>query len=224
MKEMRNFSTKIYAPNRIKYFHQKKSIYENDESYNKSKNRINVSPIDNSKTSKEILILPKTKKKKKHKNRSKQNISNLDKNDNIKIDITKEVSINNKLEKDIKINDINYNENKTNISNNENNKIDKKEKEIEKSEEDKIIQKIIINKFYLYLCFICIRKRKNIQNILLDEGMKVIKEKLDIINIFKNLCRDELYQEKEKINETEIIEMSDSCKNNLEIVYKNKFK
>ena len=134
------------------------------------------------------------------------------------------MSINNKLEKDIKINDINYNENKTNISNNENNNIDKKEKEIEKSEEDKIIQKIIINKFYLYLCFICIKKRKNIQNILLDEGMKVIKEKLDIINIFKNLCRDELYQEKEKINETEIIEMSDSCKNNLEIVYKNKFK
>ena len=54
--------------------------------------------------------------------------------------------------------------------------------------------------------------------------MKVIKEKLDIINIFKNLCRDELFQENEKINESEIIEMSDSWKNNLEIVYKNKFK
>ena len=40
--------------------------------------------------------------------------------------------------------------------------------------------------------------------------MKVIKEKLDIINIFKNLCRDELFQENEKINESEIIEMSDS--------------
>ena len=71
----------------------------------------------------------------------------------------------------------------------------------------------------IYLCFLCVRKRKNIQNILLDEGMKVITEKLDIMNLFKNLYRNEKIQEKE-INQEEIIEMSENCKVNLRKLYK----
>ena len=71
----------------------------------------------------------------------------------------------------------------------------------------------------IYLCFLCVRKRKNIQNILLDEGMKVITEKLDIMNLFKNLYRNEIIQEKE-INQEEIIEMSENCKVNLRKLYK----
>ena len=54
-----------------------------------------------------------------------------------------------------------------------------------KKEEGKIIHRIRENKFCTYCCFLCIRKRKNMQNVLLDEGMKVITEKLDILNLFK---------------------------------------
>ena len=49
--------------------------------------------------------------------------------------------------------------------------------------------------------------------------MKVITEKLDIMNLFKNLYRNEIIQEKE-INQEEIIEMSENCKVNLRKLYK----
>ena len=81
-----------------------------------------------------------------------------------------------------------------------------------------LIHKIENNKFCTYFCFLCVRKRKNIQNVLLDEGMKIITEKLDLMNIFKKLYRDEKLQEKENISD--VIEMSDKCKKNLMIVYK----
>ena len=44
------------------------------------------------------------------------------------------------------------------------------------------------------------------ENILLDEGMRVIIEKLDIINIFKSLYRDDISLKEEKV-----IKMSNNC-------------
>ena len=44
------------------------------------------------------------------------------------------------------------------------------------------------------------------ENILLDEGMRIIIEKLDIINIFKSLCRDDI-----DVNEEKKIKMSINC-------------
>ena len=69
-----------------------------------------------------------------------------------------------------------------------------------------LIKKIEINKCCIYLCFLCVRKRKNMENILLDEGMRIIIEKLDIINIFKNLCRNDINLKEEKV-----IKMSNNC-------------
>ena len=63
----------------------------------------------------------------------------------------------------------------------------------------------------IYCCFCCTGKRKIIDNILLDEGMNIISEKLDIFNIFEQLYKNEIYIEKEKAKQTNIIEMSDSC-------------
>ena len=63
-----------------------------------------------------------------------------------------------------------------------------------------LINKIKINKCCIYFCFLCVRKRKNMENILLDEGMRIIIEKLDIINIFKSLCRDDIDVNEEKKN------------------------
>ena len=84
-----------------------------------------------------------------------------------------------------------------------------KEKEI-KNEQKEIIDKIKINKFYFIFCFICVRKRKNINNYLLTEAIKIILEKLDIMNIFKRMFKDEKILEKNK--NYFLIEMTEECK------------
>jgi hypothetical protein len=54
------------------------------------------------------------------------------------------------------------------------------------------IDKISFSCAEKYFCFICLRKRKNIQNILLDEGMKMVSEYLDIINMFKRAFLEDI--------------------------------
>ena len=87
------------------------------------------------------------------------------------------------------------------------------------NENRRIIKKIRINRIYTYFCFLCARKSKSIQNILLNEGMKLIIGKLDILNLFKNIYKIESIKENFK-NKDEIIEMSDECKNNLKDINK----
>ena len=71
-----------------------------------------------------------------------------------------------------------------------------------------IINKIKINRCSIYLCFCLTRKRKIMQNILLDEGMNIISEKIDIFNIFEKMYKfDEI-----KVINKKIIEMSDESK------------
>lgn len=77
-----------------------------------------------------------------------------------------------------------------------------------------IIKKVKFNKFFIYFCFLCVRSKKNIKNILLNEGMIIIKDNLDIINIFKRLYLDKLRNRNFK-KEEEIINMSNFCKKDL---------
>ena len=77
-----------------------------------------------------------------------------------------------------------------------------------------IVNKIKMTRACIYLCFCFTRKRKNVQNVLLDEGMNIISKKLDIFNIFDKLYRDEKIHEKYKKNE--LIEMSDESKTKLQ--------
>ena len=79
-----------------------------------------------------------------------------------------------------------------------------------------IINKIKINMCCIYFCFLCVRKRKNMENILLDEGMRIIIEKLDIINIFKSLYRDDMGLKEEKV-----IIMSNNCIKRLNEINRN---
>ena len=72
------------------------------------------------------------------------------------------------------------------------------------------ISKISFNWVDLYICLLCTRKRKNIKNILLDEGMELFSEKLDVINIFRQLMKIE--NNKHFNNEFMPILMSDECK------------
>ena len=78
--------------------------------------------------------------------------------------------------------------------------------------------KIRINKCSIYCCFCCLRKRNNLRNALMNEGMKIIIEKLDIMNIFNRVYKDEKIQERMNFED---IEMSDECKQKIDLMYKN---
>ena len=80
------------------------------------------------------------------------------------------------------------------------------------------IDKIQLNKIDMFFCFCCIRKKKNMSNTLINEGMRMISEKLDIINIFIKLHKDEETQD--KLIKDDIIEMSNECKKNILKLYK----
>ena len=56
------------------------------------------------------------------------------------------------------------------------------------------------------------------QNILINEGMKIISEKLDIINIFKKVYKVEKNNIK-IITEDEVFDMSDESKKYLQGIY-----
>ena len=82
----------------------------------------------------------------------------------------------------------NYNTNNYNINNLNITDVKERNTETEKdNKNDKIIEKIKFNILYTYFCFLCLRRKKNLQNDLLDKGMKLVYQKLDVFNIFKKL-------------------------------------
>ena len=81
-----------------------------------------------------------------------------------------------------------------------------------------IINKIKYNKSCIYFFFCFVRKRKTMENILLDEGMNIIVEKIDIFNIFEKMYK---YDEIKVINK-KIIEMSDESKIKMKAINNNK--
>ena len=208
-------SPKIYSPiNNIENISPQNSL--NDEMTIQTKNRLSEESIKN-KINYENALLSKPRKRKKTKTRTKINIpTNAGKFDSNEL----QKNLSNEKVNNLKGNNIELSSNNINMLSSKDEIGNKKEMGIEKEKEKrKIIKKIKTSKICIYLCFLCVRKRKNIQNILLDEGMKVITEKLDIMNLFKNLYRNEIIQEKE-INQEEIIEMSENCKVNLRKLYK----
>ncbi len=84
-----------------------------------------------------------------------------------------------------------------------------KKKEVEKRS---IISHIKLNKCCIYFFFLCAKRRKNVQNILLDEGMAVIAQNLDVVNIFNKIYRDGKIED---IIKNHTLKMSDECINRL---------
>ena len=83
------------------------------------------------------------------------------------------------------------------------------------SENRRIIDRIKMNCFCIYFWFCFSRKRKNIQNILLDEGKNIIVENLDIMNLFNKIyIADKIGQSLKKTGN--IVEMSDICKQKMQ--------
>ena len=148
-------------------------------------------------------LVPKRTKKKKKSNISKTSINSIE----IK-GISSRINANDKQNDDynnqMTINEVDFNNQKIN---NQNDK-DKNSNMESKS----FINKIILNKLHFLLCYIFTKRKKNMKNILLEEAIRIIKDKLDIQNIFKKIYLQE-------INSLDInknyIEMSDECKNKI---------
>ena len=107
------------------------------------------------------------------------------------------------------------NNNGLNQNNNDVIKIYEIDKDSEKKIERKnIIKKLDTNIFCTYFCFCFSRKRENFANTLMDEAMKIITDKLDIYNIFRNMYYvDDIKKKNNYIYED--IEISDECKQKL---------
>ena len=225
-------STKIYLP--INNSVSPKSLCPNEEITIQERNIIKDDASSKSKMNNDNILLTRPKKKKKKKKKIK---SNFPPNDIKIFSNEKDNYLNGFISN--QENEKNNNENKLNpnikndkiIENKDEKKIeisiekgnDNNEKDNDKEKEQKgIINKIKVNKFCTYFCFLFARKRKNMENALIDEGMKLITEKLDILNLFRKIYREELLQDKENLNDIndDIIEMSEECKEYLHSLYK----
>jgi len=219
MKKDKNESYDIYDSDEINIYNNKKSKKTNNIKFklpvdNFEENKSNK--ID--KSSKKIAltqIFEQTKPKKKKKIKSKKTISSArDRNEGINhINHIESRNFVINSNEDKKINDI---ERQTIMSNNlmvsQENLHSRKITENGKN--NGIIEEIKINKFFIVFAFCCIRKRKNMNNFVLEEGLNLIGKRLDVLNIFKRLFFDERIQ-KPYIKESEEVAMSDKCKEKL---------
>jgi hypothetical protein len=86
------------------------------------------------------------------------------------------------------------------------NKENRAEKNLEKNN---VINDIKISNLKICFCFCWARKIKNLKNVLLKEGMRIIMEKMDILYMFKKMVKDEDFLYLKNLQ----IDMSEECKN-----------
>ena len=91
---------------------------------------------------------------------------------------------------------------------------------LEKNREKLVVEYIYLKDIFFAVFYCCKRKRKNIYNLLLNESMKVVMEKLDIFNIFRNMCSFEYSNEELNNNNIDIIKMSKECSKDLSEIIK----
>jgi len=79
-----------------------------------------------------------------------------------------------------------------------------------------LITKMSLKEVLLSKCACGKRNKKKIYNILIDESMNIIRKKLDIINIFRNICLIEHSHNDLNLNkDSDIIKMSKKCESDL---------
>ena len=163
---------------------------ENNNLKEKVKNN-NENPLISRKL--EITKIKKCKRKNK-----KSSVRDLETCNNTIKDINSNVKIMNCKEENNSINHNNINEADFNNKNEDIKKKDKiNEKENKNESQDyKNINEMKLNKFYTYFCLLYIRKKNNLHYILIDKGLKLISQKLDIMNLFNKLYIFDEFQEK----------------------------
>ena len=85
---------------------------------------------------------------------------------------------------------------------------------------DWIIENISLTDIFISMFYCCCKKNKrNAYNILMNESMNVVTEKLDIFNIFRNICSIE-YINYDRNNNLDTIKMSGECSKDLSEIIK----
>ena len=199
-----------------------KNLYINDNDVINTKNKLNDGITNKNNTNNDTLLVSRNLKYTgiKKKVKSKKTFSSI----NTKL---------NSNEVKIKLSFVNENENNNNgngknlYTNNFNiinsNEANENEKEKNKDlEERKIVNKIKINKCSIFFCFLCVRKFNNLPNILLDEGMTLIMEKLDIRYLLKKIFKNDIIQENYDFKNMEL-KMSDESKERIQKIYDSLF-
>jgi hypothetical protein len=113
------------------------------------------------------------------------------------------------------------NNNNNNIPNvSPNTIVTNKENEVEKNpEERKIFEHVKLSNWRICFCFCLARRFKNIQNVLLNEGMRIIMEKMDILFMFKKMIKDDKIEDTIYLTRIQI-DMSEESKQQIKEVYK----
>ena len=83
------------------------------------------------------------------------------------------------------------------------------------TENRNIVKKVRLNRACIYFWFCFVRRGKNTDNILINEGMDIISKKLDIFNIFEKIYKDD---QKNEPMLNKIFPMSDECKTGLKLL------
>ena len=171
---------------------------------NKDSNRIKLN------LKKEVSI-EKDNQTRKKKNRKKNNFalnsnkSSLEKISN-NIEFPKSISNQNLDKIDLNLDEVKIYENKSEL----------KDKKIIG---ENILEKLDINIFCTYLCFCCRRNKEVLTNTLFEESMEIIREKLDILNIFRNMYYLDYLKEKDGFI-YDVHKLSDDAKDKLKQVLK----
>ena len=184
----------------------------NDEMLLNTKNKLNDEASSKKIIMNDIITLPQTKKKTKRKIKIKKSSQN-------KIEkIGKEI----KPSSNMKINEnvIKSNDNNNILNVSPSTIITNKENEVEKNpEERKIFEHVKLSNWRICFCFCLARRFKNIQNVLLNEGMRIIMEKMDILFMFKKMIKEDRIEDTIYLSKIQI-DMSEECKQNIKEVYK----
>ena len=180
-----------------------------------TKNKLNDEVSSKKIIMNDIITLPQTKKKTKRKIKIKKSSQNkIEKIENIGKEI--KPSSNMKINEDV----IKSNDNNNMLNASPNSIITNKENEVEKNQEErKIFEHVKLSNWRICFCFCLARRFKNIQNVLLNEGMRIIMEKMDILFMFKKMIKDDRIEDTIYLSRIQI-DMSEECKQKIKEVYK----
>jgi hypothetical protein len=82
-------------------------------------------------------------------------------------------------------------------------------------DEKRFVKKVRMNRACIYICFCFVRRRKIMENVMLNEGMALISKRLDIFNIFEKIYKAE--QRNEPLT-NKVFPMTNECKTALKIM------
>ena len=207
LKEKKNQKGKITKNNEIRRISSVKniernlssqnSIIGNEEENENKNNEVDSNPKKSKFSFNSENLLSINKERQKSKLRADSNYALNPNNNNLKLLSLSKINTNKICEQG----EVNINKCETNIKDEDN------------QNKENLISKIKIKRRFIYCGFLFIRKKRTVENVLLDEGMNIIKEKLDIFNIFDKVYRSEKIHE--NLIKKELFKMSDECKKKL---------